>query len=239
MIERRSASARQPGSMTVVALRSRMIAGPAIASPRPQCVALVERRVVPAAVEEHRRLVVDAVGRAQRDSRCGLKRDVAAIHRASRRPPRPRSPRRPARVPGIRKPKLRAVLRRRNVGRQRRRVASAQRQLQACVGAVVLQRSVRSIAIALARDALRARRFAAPRARASRTALAAPSSVASSSAASTARCRITAHVGEAHAVGRQHAGQRMDEHASHAERVGDQARVLAAGAAEAATACTR
>ena len=43
-----------------------------------------------------------------------------------------------------------------------------------------------------------------------------------------------AHVGEAHAVGRQHAGERMDEHARHAERVGDEARVLAARAAEAA-----
>ena len=43
-----------------------------------------------------------------------------------------------------------------------------------------------------------------------------------------------AHVGEAHAVRRQHAGERMDEHARHAERVGDEARVLAAGAAEAA-----
>ena len=43
-----------------------------------------------------------------------------------------------------------------------------------------------------------------------------------------------AHVGEAHAVRRQHARQRMDEHARHAERIGDRARVLAAGAAEAA-----
>ena len=43
-----------------------------------------------------------------------------------------------------------------------------------------------------------------------------------------------AHVGEAHAVGREHAGERMDEHARHAERVGDEARVLPARAAEAA-----
>ena len=43
-----------------------------------------------------------------------------------------------------------------------------------------------------------------------------------------------AHVGEPHAVRRQHARERMDEHARHAQRVGDEARVLAAGAAEAA-----
>ncbi len=43
-----------------------------------------------------------------------------------------------------------------------------------------------------------------------------------------------AHVGKAHPVRRQHAGQRMQQHARHAERVGDEARVLAARAAEAA-----
>ena len=43
-----------------------------------------------------------------------------------------------------------------------------------------------------------------------------------------------AHVGESHAVGREHAGERMDEHALHAQRVGDRAGVLAARAAEAA-----
>ena len=40
-------------------------------------------------------------------------------------------------------------------------------------------------------------------------------------------------VGEPHAVGRQHAGERMDEHAADAECVGHQAGVLATGAAEA------
>ena len=40
-------------------------------------------------------------------------------------------------------------------------------------------------------------------------------------------------VGQAHAVGREHAGERMDEDARHAERVGDAAGMLAAGAAEA------
>ena len=40
-------------------------------------------------------------------------------------------------------------------------------------------------------------------------------------------------VGQAHAVGRQHARQRMHEHRRHAQRIGHQARVLAAGAAEA------
>ena len=40
-------------------------------------------------------------------------------------------------------------------------------------------------------------------------------------------------VGQAHAVGREHAGQRMDEDPRHAERIGDAAGVLAAGTAEA------
>ena len=43
-----------------------------------------------------------------------------------------------------------------------------------------------------------------------------------------------AHVGEAHAVRREDAGERMDEYARHAERVGHRAGMLAAGAAEAA-----
>jgi hypothetical protein len=42
-----------------------------------------------------------------------------------------------------------------------------------------------------------------------------------------------ADVGEAHAVGGQQRGERMDQHLAHAERIGDEARVLAAGAAEA------
>ena len=42
-----------------------------------------------------------------------------------------------------------------------------------------------------------------------------------------------ADVGEAHAVGRQQRRERVDQHLGHAERVGDQAGVLAAGAAEA------
>ena len=46
------------------------------------------------------------------------------------------------------------------------------------------------------------------------------------------------HVGEAHAVGAEHAGERVDHHPLHAERVGDQAGVLAAGAAEALQACS-
>ena len=40
-------------------------------------------------------------------------------------------------------------------------------------------------------------------------------------------------VGEAHAVGREDAGEGMDQHRRHAERIGHQAGVLAAGAAEA------
>ncbi len=43
-----------------------------------------------------------------------------------------------------------------------------------------------------------------------------------------------AHVGEAHAVGAEHAGERVEEHATHAEGVGHQAGVLPGGAAEAA-----
>ena len=42
-----------------------------------------------------------------------------------------------------------------------------------------------------------------------------------------------ADVGEAHAVGGQQRRERMDQHLGHAERIGDQAGVLAAGAAEA------
>ncbi len=49
--------------------------------------------------------------------------------------------------------------------------------------------------------------------------------------------RLLAHrdlVGEAHAVRRQHARMRMDEHARHRQRVGDEAGMLAGRAAEAA-----
>ena len=42
-----------------------------------------------------------------------------------------------------------------------------------------------------------------------------------------------ADVGEAHAVGGQQRGERMDQHLGHAERIRHQAGVLAAGAAEA------
>ena len=42
------------------------------------------------------------------------------------------------------------------------------------------------------------------------------------------------HVREAHAVGAEHAGERVQEHLRHPERVGDQAGVLACRAAEAA-----
>ena len=41
------------------------------------------------------------------------------------------------------------------------------------------------------------------------------------------------HVGQAHAVGAEHPGERVDHHPLHAERVGDEAGMLAAGAAEA------
>ena len=48
-----------------------------------------------------------------------------------------------------------------------------------------------------------------------------------------------ADVGEAHAVGREQRGQRVNKHAGHAECVRDQAGVLAAGAAEAIERVTR
>ena len=41
-------------------------------------------------------------------------------------------------------------------------------------------------------------------------------------------------VGKAHAIGRKNAGQRMNEHPRHTQRIGDKAGVLAAGAAKAA-----
>ncbi len=42
-----------------------------------------------------------------------------------------------------------------------------------------------------------------------------------------------AHLGEAHAVGREHPGERMQQHARHAERGGHRAGMLAASATEA------
>ncbi len=48
--------------------------------------------------------------------------------------------------------------------------------------------------------------------------------------------RLFAHdrlVSEAHAISRQHTGERMDEHRLHAQRIGHQTGVLTAGAAEA------
>ncbi len=43
---------------------------------------------------------------------------------------------------------------------------------------------------------------------------------------------VAADVGKAHAIGRQHAGEGVDVDRLHAERVGNQAGVLAAGAAK-------
>ena len=45
-------------------------------------------------------------------------------------------------------------------------------------------------------------------------------------------CRVDADLGEAHAIGRQQPGQRMQQHRLDAERIGDEAGMLAAGAAE-------
>src|SRR5689334_4683527 len=46
-------------------------------------------------------------------------------------------------------------------------------------------------------------------------------------------------IGEAHAVGRQQRRKWMNQNARHAERIGDEARVLATGAAEAIEGITR
>ena len=58
-------------------------------------------------------------------------------------------------------------------------------------------------------------------------------SAASPRGSSTACSRVGADIGEPHAIGREQARQRMDEDRRHAERVGDEAGMLAAGAAEA------
>ena len=76
------------------------------------------------------------------------------------------------------------------------------------------------------------RRRARPRAPSKRAASVAAS--AESSGASTLDLAQHADVGDADAVRRQHAGQRMDDDGLDAERFGDLRRVLTAGAAEAA-----
>ena len=169
-------------------------------------------------------------GAARRARRCAAPARSAgaspAADRLDRRPPRRR-----ARLPGIRKAnRLRYAASNcaTHVGER------AERHDERRVGALVRRctrcaRCDRASGDALARE-LGARR----RPRARRARVAARAAPASSSGASTACSRIARLVGEPHAVGREHAGERMDEHARHAERVGDQAGVLAAGAAEAA-----
>ena len=189
-----------------------------------------ERRVVPA-----RRRCTCAPSRAGAAPRaCG---DAAALggRLAGADAPRPTPPRRSGALPGIRKEKrLRYAASKRGLHARRR----AERHDQRRVGALVAQVHAPAHAAPLARrHALRDELVAPPRPRA-RSSAASSAAQASSSGASTACLAHRDLVGEAHAVGRQHAGERMDEDARHAERVGDQAGVLAAGAAEAAAACS-
>ena len=104
--------------------------------------------------------------------------------------------------------------------------------------------SVESVSGVLEQHARARRRSRPPRRPApASSARASRSSAANGAAQSRERARrqrlfdgLLAHhdgVGEADAVGRQHARQRMDEHAAHAERIRDQAGVLAGRAAEA------
>ena len=110
----------------------------------------------------------------------------------------------------------------------------AERHDERRVGALVVDMRRARTAIALGGDALARASRAAPRAASAASVAASSAAASSSSAPRPPRSRSVAQIGEAHAVGREHAGQRMDADALHAERVGDQAGMLAAGAAEAA-----
>ncbi len=77
--------ARQPGSTTVVALRSAMIAGPVDHVPRLRFVALDQRRVVPAALAEHAHAGRDRRRAARARASCrALLRRVAGADRLHR-----------------------------------------------------------------------------------------------------------------------------------------------------------
>ena len=88
--------------------------------------------------------------------------------------------------------------------------------------------------IVFPRHALARHRLRALRLRAARPSSSSRGRTAGSSRASTACAAHRGDVGEPHAVGGEHAGVGMDEDPRDGERVGDQAGVLAGGAAEAA-----
>jgi hypothetical protein len=110
--------------------------------------------------------------------------------------------------------------------------ASAEGHGQRLMGACVFQMRPVSHADAVGVDALAATSDR-PRRTASSSRLCSACSSRSSPAASNCASRNGADIGEAHAVGRQHAGEGVQEHRRHAQRIGHEAGVLPAGAAEA------
>ena len=218
-------SAVQPGSTTVVALASRISAGPGMRSSRRQRLAV-----------EHRRLVLGAGG-PERDRVDRLRR-VAAVARRQRRLLHPLAGGGHLGDAGLdhhlalRRGEAEALAVRGGEGVQHLGMR-AEGHGQEAVGAGIAQ-----VQPPAPRRCAPGRRPApaAPRARpppARRAALASSAMPSAESGASTAPSRIVRLVGEAHAVGREHAGEGVDEHRLHAELVRHQAGVLAAGAAEA------
>ena len=195
---------------------------------RPQVLARVDGRVAERAVR------VDAVRLERRERAVARRERGRGVRRptACGRSPRPRSPRRRAPCPASGS-RIAAGSGARTRRRSRATIARP-RNLERRVGAFVLhvQRARGARSARRRCPAARPRRAPPPRAR--RTPASSCASVARVERRLDRLLAQRAHVGEPHAVRGQHAGQRMDEHARHAERVGDQARVLAAGAAEAA-----
>ena len=206
-----------------------MIAGPSMRSPGARSRAVIDRRRRAGAAVPHMR-----TRRARRERPAVARRRQHRILRPSRsrRSPRPRplrrsapSPARRSRSAGDGPPRSAATISR----------AAAEGDDQRRVGALVAQMR-RDGSTAMCDSAMPWPRHLAPglRLRARR---ARPSSAPMPPSVEPRLDRALAqhaHVGEAHAIGRQHAGQRMQEDARHAERVGDEAGMLAAGAAEAA-----
>ena len=230
VVQRRERRPRQPGSTTVVAFCSAMIAGPAIASPGRRSSRTHQRGVVPL---RRRNTCAPFRGAAPRARGCislaRLRRRVAGDHRLDRH--RLDHQRLARHQEGV----ALAVggLETRDDGRRDRRRARpgpcrCPRSARARAGGMRTRAGADLLAFQLGlrrgaqriellghggSDCLRQRQLD----------------------------RLLAHralVGQAHAVGRQHAGQRMHEHARHAQRIGHQAGVLAAGAAEALQACS-
>ena len=208
-----------------------MIAGPAIAFASGRCVALVERRRPCSCRRCSMRDRSPAAPRVLPVARL----ESPARADPSRRRPRPRPPRRSAACLGTTKPIALAMRRFEVCAMIAASVAecdTTKRRIGAFIAdsaALACTMHVARAATPCARISRACRRQPGYRARAR-----APAAAPRSSRASTACSRDRAQIGEAHAIGRQHAGQRMDEDARHAERIGDQAGMLAAGAAEAA-----